>query len=332
MTKTTISCIEVNDLNALGDHGLRRVAAAIGVFDGVHRGHRHLLAELMAMAGEVKAEPVVLTFHPHPREILHPHEPILMLVSREKKLELLHAAGIRAVVTLPFTRAFAALAPEDFLRSCLAAPRVTLVGLCVGSRWRFGADGAGDAATVDAYARHGHFAFRAVPEQMLNGQVVSSTAIRRAVTGGLLDDAATMLGRPYGIEGMVESGQQIAGPVLDCPTANLDVHHGIVPPAGVYAGYAVVAGQRQPAAIAIGAAPTFRHHRPDRPIIEVHILDFTGNLYGRRLEVEFVRHLREERCFSSPEMLRAQIIRDLAAIRRILADANGATLSGGARP
>jgi riboflavin kinase/FMN adenylyltransferase len=319
MTKAA-TCIEVNDLNALGRHGLRRVAAAVGVFDGVHRGHLHLLAELMTMARDVHAEPVALTFHPHPREILHPREPIMLLVSREKKLALLHAAGIRAVVTLPFTRAFAALPPEEFLQSCLSAPQVTLSGLCVGSRWRFGADGAGDAATVDTYARCGHFAFRAVPELMLDDRVVSSTAIRRAVTGGLLEDAAAMLGRPYGIEGIVESGQQIAGSVLNCPTANIDVHHGIVPPAGVYAGYAVLGGKRQPAAIAIGAAPTFHHHLTDRPIIEVHILDFSGNLYGKSLEIEFVRYLREERCFATPEMLRAQIARDLAAIRQILAE------------
>jgi len=313
--------IEVASLDDLARHGIRRAAVAAGVFDGVHRGHRHLLDALCRMAADSGAVPVALTFHPHPREILRPDEPVLLLVSRERKLRLLHEAGVQAVVTLPFTRAFAALSPHEFLDGCLAAPQVALAGLCVGSRWRFGANGSGDAALAEAYAREQGFLFQAVPELALeDGRVVSSSAIRRAITGGLLAEAAAMLGRPYAIEGTVEGGRQIAGPVLACPTANLGVRHGIVPPAGVYAGWGTIDGHRHAAVIAIGAAPTFRHLFADRPVVEVHLLDVVGNLYGKPLEVEFCRHLREERCFPSPEALRDQIVRDIAAARQALAE------------
>jgi len=314
-------CVEVDSIDALASHGFQRIAVAIGCFDGVHLGHRRLLAELVKMARATAAEPVVLTFHPHPREVLRPHEPVLLLASREQKLAQLVAAGVKAVVTLPFTREFAALDPVEFLSRGLAAPHLTLTGVCVGRRWRFGAGGVGDCATVDTFARTRGFAFRAVPELTMGGQVVSSTAIRRAIASGLLDDARVMLGRAYAVAGQVVRGQAIAGPVLACPTANLAIRQGILPPAGVYAGRASVAGQpRLPAAIAIGAAPTLRHQFGDRLMVEVHLLDFSGDLYGRELEVEFIRYLREERCFSSPELLRAQIARDLAAIRRLLAE------------
>lgn len=312
--------IDISEIDTLAQHGIRRAAVAVGCFDGVHRGHQRLLTELHELARATRAEPVAVTFHPHPREIICPLEPVMLLVSREQKLALLHEAGIRAVVTLPFTRDFAALSPEEFLGRSLTAPHVVLAGLCVGRQWRFGAGGAGNRETVEAYAHHHHFVFRAVPELTLAGKVVSSTAIRRAIASGLLDEAREMLGRPYGIIGRVTAGQHIAGPILACPTANLVVHHGIIPPAGVYAGHAVLAdGRRLPAAIAIGAAPTFRHQLAERPVVEIHILDFTADLYGQLLAVEFFRYLREERCFSSPATLRAQIARDLAAVRHLLA-------------
>ena len=151
--KKYINTVSAVSIESLAKDGFDRVAVAIGVFDGVHKGHQKLLNDLMEMSAKLNAKPVVLTFYPHPRQVLFPNDPLKLLVSREKKFELLAEAGIAAVVTLPFTSDFASMSPEDFLEKCLDSPEIEIAGICVGANWRFGADGKGDTKTLSAHSK-----------------------------------------------------------------------------------------------------------------------------------------------------------------------------------
>jgi riboflavin kinase/FMN adenylyltransferase len=313
-----IDTINAVSLEALANYGLKRIAIAIGVFDGVHLGHQTVLRRLLAMSECCDAAPVVLTFFPHPRKILFPEEPLLMLVSNEKKFELLSNQNMKAVVTLPFCKDFASLSAEQFLEDCLYAPDIEITGICVGSKWRFGKGGNGNAETIHCYANVHNFEFDPVEEFNINGQTVSSTLIRRAVSSGLLNEAAEMLGRNYSVSGIITHGAFDGSSVLECPTANITVTDGIIPPNGVYAGHAVVDDKKYCAAISIGVSPTFADKKRRTSDIEVHLLDFKGDIYGKKLEAEFVTYIREERCYSSPEDLKKQIERDLGKVREVL--------------
>jgi riboflavin kinase/FMN adenylyltransferase len=253
-----------------------------------------------------------MTFSPHPRAALFPDSPPRLLYPDWKKIRIMAGLGVRAVVTIPFTREFAALTPEEFVREELLSPPLKLAGVCVGRDWRFGAGAAADTEVFRRIAEREGFEFAAVDELRMDGEVVSSTAIRRAITGGMLGKAQKMLGAPYSVSGVVGHGRQIAGKVLGCPTANLMPDRGVMPPRGVYAGLARADGAEYPAVAAIGAAPTFRDQTgADNIRFEVHIIGFSGNLYGKTLEFEFREHLREELCFSSAEALRRQIELDV---------------------
>ncbi len=313
------NCINTSSVESLAQHGIRKVSVAIGVFDGVHVGHQRLLKELLKIAKETDSTPAVLTFYPHPRQILNPAEPPLLLVSQEKKVQIINSLGINVVITFPFTKEFASDDAETFLQDCLYSPDVKLCGICVGQKWRFGAGGKGNIHTLDKFAKKEGIKFSAVEELILDGHPVSSSAIRRAVTGGLLDKANHMLGRLYSLCGKVEHGENIATKILDCPTANISVSQGIIPPKGVYAGYAVYGGGRYPAAISIGTAPTFKHRDPAHLLIEAHLMDGFGEMiYGKPLEIEFLKYIRPELCFSSVEMLKEQIGNDISKIRELL--------------
>ncbi len=308
----------MSSLDALASHGIDNAVIAIGVFDGVHRGHQLLLSRLREMAEAENATPVAFTFYPHPKQVLNPSAPPELLVSPEKKVELLHDYGMKAVVTMPFTKSFASLEPDEFIRECLITSRVNLRGICVGRQWRFGAKGRGNVEVLEKFAENGHFAFAAVDEFTINGKEVSSTAIRRAISSGRLHDAEQMLGRPYCLQGTVAHGYKVAGKELECPTANLEFRWGVIPPHGVYAGRAIVEGKSHASAVAVGVSPTFQGHRKG-PRVEVHLFDFSGDIYGNELQIEFIEYLREERCYSSPEALKTQIGKDIGQIRKILA-------------
>ncbi len=305
-------------LEALANHGLNRISLAIGVFDGVHIGHQLLLDRLKTMADQHNAAPVVLTFFPHPRKILFPDEPLSLLVSNQKKIELIASMNIKAVVTLPFSKEFSELSADEFLDDCLFSPGIEITAICVGSKWRFGRGGEGNADTIHQYADKHGFEFDPVDEFFLDGQTVSSTVIRRAISGGGLDAAAKMLGRNYSLSGVVTHGAFDGTSVLDCPTANISISDGITPPKGVYAGQAKLDNKEYPAAISVGTSPTFSDKSRSESDVEIHILNFSGNLYGKKLEVEFLQYIREERCYSSPEELKKQIEKDISIIRNIV--------------
>jgi riboflavin kinase/FMN adenylyltransferase len=310
--------VESHSLDALADCGVPHAAIAIGVFDGVHIGHQALLCQVRKMAERLGTPPVVMTFFPHPRQVLNAESAISLITTQRQKVKIIAESGIRAVVTVPFTNQFASLEPDQFIRECLVSPRVPILGIVVGTHWRFGRNGNGNGNLLEQFAAAGHFEFEAVDEIQIDGEPVSSTRIRRAISSGCLEHAETMLGRPFRLAGRVIHGKGIATRELRVPTANVLSYNGITPPNGVYAGHLLVDDQRFPAAIAVGLAPTFHFTETPKTKIEAHILDFTGDLYGRDVEIEFLRYLREERCYDSGEALRCQIRADLQAVRQIL--------------
>jgi len=304
----------------LAKSDVRDVVFAIGTFDGLHRGHLAVIQTMLDESRRLNATPAVLTFRPHPRAILAPDNPPPLLVSPERKLAILASLGVKAVVTLPFTAELAALSPEQFLTRCLLTGSVRVRGLCAGSRWRFGSHCAGDAAFLEARSRELGFVFRAVPEVCDEDGVVSSTRIREALARGDVAFAARCLGRRPAITGVVVGGFGVAGTELHCPTANLDVRGGMVPANGVYAAVAVVAGERFPAVVNIGVAPTFGSYGGTVPVrVEAHLL--TGgspDLYGAEMALGFAARIRGEVRFPSPSALAERIREDVRLARTIL--------------
>ena len=265
---------------------------AIGSFDGVHRGHRRVLDAARDAGGAV----TVVTFWPHPRLVLG--NPVELLSTLERRLELLEAARIDETLVVSFTPSVAALEPEEFADSFLR--RIGAKVIVVGENFRFGRAAAGDAATLERLG----FEVHAVP--LLAG--VSSTQIRASLREGDVAAAAQLLGRPAELDGTVVLGDQRGG-TLGFPTANLAVAADLLVPAfGIYAGFAL--GHR--AAISIGVNP---HYGGEERRIEPHLLDFEGDLYGQRLVVELWERLRDEQAFGSEAELVEQIARDVDAAR-----------------
>lgn len=312
--------IRTDNLKSLSRFGINKAAAAIGVFDGVHRGHQKVLKTLLGIAERSHAVPVAVTFTPHPKRVLHPEMAPSLLFPEEEKIQLLARYGAQAVVTIPFTREFASLSPDHFLDQCLHSGTVRLTGVCVGQSWRFGANAAGSALDLERRAHLDHFIFEPVEEVRFGPLVVSSTEIRKAIAAGDLDGARAMLGRSYMLFGAVEHGMGLAGKLLGAPTANLHLEAGVLPPFGVYAVYAGPedGSARDPGIVNIGIAPTIRKEEHPRPKVEVHIFNKSLDLYGKRLAVELVTRVRPEQKFDSLDALRAQIQTDIAAADRLL--------------
>ena len=313
------NCTET--LSELKKFGIDSVVVAIGVFDGVHKGHAKLLHELQKMAISLSAYPVAMTFFPHPKSVLFPENAPLLLLPPNEKLRLICRNGAKAVVCLPFTKEFALLSPEDFLQKCLFGHDVEVKGICVGHDWKFGNKGKGDRFFLEKAAQEKGFLFKAVEElRKEDGKVVSSTAIRECIAKGELSEAEKMLGRPYKFYGTVEKGYQVAGRELATPTANLKLQYGVLPPLGVYAAKVEVNGNIHPAAMNVGVAPTFeeRYGKID-PRIELHLLTPPEeSLYGKYISAELVSFIREERKFDSPALLKEQIGKDIQEIRQAI--------------
>lgn len=279
---------------------------ALGVFDGVHLGHQAVIGQALAARDRLGGSCGVLTFDPYPIQVLFPAKaPRRLLASLDHKAELLSAMGVDFLLALPFDRDRAAQEAEDFVREIARGGVKTLA---VGEDWRFGKDRRGDVALLEAMAPQLGFELAALPPVMMEGERISSTRIRQAIRDGNLEAAARMLGRPYTVAGRVIEGRRL-GRELGFPTANLVEGDEQFPPDGVWAVRAVESGRRFDGVANLGIRPTVDGQAH---ALEVHLFDFEGDLYGKVLEVEFVRLLREERKFSSLEALREQIARDAA--------------------
>ena len=284
------------------------VYLAIGIFDGVHRGHQALIEEAQADAKKTGGTAVVMTFEPHPMMFFQRSEPPLRLSSPRHKELLLERQGVTHLAVLPFEAARAAQTAEEFVDDLRAACR-PLGGVVVGADWKFGKGRGGDVALL---RRMGGFEVDGIPAVTIEGEVISSTAIRLAVARGDLEFAEKALGRPYSILGPVVPGRKM-GHTIGFPTANIETDGFQLPPDGVYA-VRVRIGDKTFRGIAnLGVRPTVAYDA--KRVLEVHLFDFDGDLYGMEVEVEFLRFVREERKFDSVEELQAQIARDVAAVR-----------------
>lgn len=290
----------------------RKVCVAIGVFDGVHLGHQQVIRQTLADARQHESVPVVLTFDRHPSTVVAPDRVPPMLYSLPQKLRTIESLGIANTLLIHFDRTFSQQTGEQFIRS-LARDFGQLHSICVGADFTFGHKRSGNVPLLQQLGAELHFTVHGLAAVALDGEPVSSTRIREAIRTGDLDAASQMLGREYAIAGTVIRGDQL-GRKLGYPTANLDVTGLVLPPNGVYAVHARVAGREHRGALNLGLRPTLASPTP-RLQCEVHLLDFAEEIYGAELELTFAAKLRDEQKFPDLAALQSQIHRDLAAAR-----------------
>ena len=279
---------------------------ALGVFDGVHAAHIHILKSVARLARRIKGTAVVLTFWPHPQKEGS-------LYSLEHRLRLIAAQGIDVCIVINFNRNFSAMSAEDFIRKILGE-KIGARYIYIGKNFRFGKNAAGDFKLLKKSAGVYKFKVKTFPLLKINHQAVSSSNIRRLILQGRLKEAEKLLSRPVGILGTVVRGVSL-GKKLGYPTANINPHHEVLPPAGIYAVKVFLENKNLPGLCYIGSRPTFVRQRSHN--IEVYIFDFKQNIYGKYLEIKFIEKIRGDRKFSSPQLLVQQIQKDVFSARKI---------------
>ena len=294
----------------------RPIVLAAGFFDGLHRGHKRVIAKTITAAERIGGAAWVLTFDEHPIKVLRPSSAPLLLTSNRHKLRLLRTLGVDGCLLLPFTRRFASLEPEAFVE-LLAGATSMLRRVLVGDGWRFGRKERGDAVMLKKLAGRFHIKVTPVEPVLRHGRAVSSTRIREEVARGNLKEAGLMLGRPFSILGTVVGGRAI-GRKIGFPTANLETFNEVLPPFGVYAVRTEIGGRFSDGVVNIGVRPTFKGSGGKKATIEAHLLGLNRNLYGREVEVFFIKKLRDEKKFASADDLRKQIEKDVKNARKAL--------------
>lgn len=290
---------------------------AIGVFDGVHLGHQAVIAAAKESAEAAGGSVVVVTFDPHPVEVLAPQSaPRLLTAPRHKLFLLERLLGIRRVLVVPFDAGFAEQSGEQFIEALVgAAPGEGIHRICVGQEWKFGQKRSGDVELLRRLGERHGFCVTGVGTVEVNSMRVSSTRIREAVGAGDFEIAKSLLGRDYTVFGTVIEGRKL-GRTLGFPTANFTVHREQLPPTGVYAVRATGAGDSWNGVGNLGYRPTVAGGEVKR-LLEVHLFGLDHEIYGEDLEIEFVEFIRPERKFDGLEALKAQIERDVAAAEAV---------------
>ncbi|MBA3645815.1 MAG: bifunctional riboflavin kinase/FAD synthetase [Gemmatimonadaceae bacterium] len=288
----------------------------VGTFDGVHRGHRDVVEKLVARAGKLGIASVLVTFDPHPMEVVNPAAAPLLLTTREEKLEVLAETGLEYLAVVPFTHALSTYSAEEFVSRVLTRC-FRMKELLIGYDHGFGRQRAGNADVLTELGKKEGFAVEVIPPVAArNGQSISSTSIRRAVAGGDLERAAESLGRAYSVSGEVIPGDK-RGRTIGFPTLNLGPPppRKLLPPEGVYAVRAQTPNGQLGGMMNLGPRPTFDDTATS---LEAHLFDSAGELYGQTVRLDFVARLRETRKFSSSEALREQLKLDEKNARRAL--------------
>jgi riboflavin kinase/FMN adenylyltransferase len=288
-------------------------AVALGTFDGIHLAHRAILAAAVAQARSSHLQALACTFEPHPAEVLHPGQAPAPISTLGERLELLAETGVDATVVVDFTAELAVVEPEAFVKDVLL-DRLHAHDVVVGYNHTFGRGARGNARLLQELAAQLGFRAHVVPPLLLDGVPVSSSEIRTALRAGDVERARRYLGRSYSITGQVVEGAG-RGRTLGFPTANVKPDRSVLVAPGVYACQIRLGGEARAAVVNVGMRPTFGE---TALVIEAHLLDFSGSLYGQPLRVEFVSRIREERRFPGPEALREQISRDIATARQRL--------------
>ncbi|HTS10727.1 MAG TPA: bifunctional riboflavin kinase/FAD synthetase [Candidatus Limnocylindrales bacterium] len=302
---------------SLVGHSGDRAVVTIGNFDGVHLGHQKILRSVVEYASHRQSEvhptallPSVLSFYPHPARVLRPELAPPLLMTLDQRIAAFDAAGIRAVLVLPFDRALSQVSAEDFAQRYLVET-LRARAVLVGTNFRFGHRHAGDISLLRRLGERWDFEVRIVPPFSLDGQLVSSSAIRQAVSEGRVDFAARLLGRPYALAGEIRPGSG-QGRKLVVPTLNLATEQELLPKFGVYATEVTLDGKLYRAATNVGMRPTFDG---THTTVESHLLDFSEDRTSGPIEVRFCVRVRDEQKFPGPQALREQILKDIKQVR-----------------
>jgi len=294
--------------------GPGKACLSLGFFDGVHLGHQQIIRQTIADARQHEALALVITFDRHPNTVVAPDRVPALIYSLPQKLRQIELLGVDALLLLHFDKAFSCQTGEEFVRA-LSRDLGQVRSICVGVNFSFGHKRSGNVELLRRVGAELNFTVHGMAAVSLDGKTVSSTRIREAIVAGKLDSASQMLGRAYSLSGEVVRGDGL-GRQLGFPTANLDTDGLVLPPKGVYAVRAQLPDRSHRAVLNIGLRPTLQDPRP-RLQVEAHLLDFSGDLYGKMLEIVFVDKLRNESKFSSMQELRDQIAKDiLEACRR----------------
>jgi len=304
----------------------KKTVVAIGVFDGVHLGHQKILKQAVKIAKRFGVRSLAITFDPHPASVLGPKSEPPFLVSVKHRVELIRRLGIDRCVIFNFTKDFAGMTGEYFVKNILVK-KLNAGWVVVGEDFYFGKAKAAGVSFLKIAGRQ--YGFKTVQlKKVRHGKIeISSSFIRRLIRSGSLDFAKKLLGRPVVVLGTVVRGRKI-GETLGFPTANINPHHEAVPPSGVYAVFAKVGKRCYNAVLNIGVRPTFygTHSRDKEPAIEAHIFEFSNNIYGRDVEISFVKKIRPEKKFASKELLMQQIEKDVKRTKNILKETECRTI------
>ena len=293
---------------------LRRGALTIGNFDGVHLGHAEIIRRMVARAGELGGPAIVFTFDPHPVRLLRPSEPPLPVCWTERKVELLGRLGVDAVIVYPTDQAFLNLSAEDFFDQ-IVKRKLDARAMVEGTNFFFGHNRQGNVDLLGEFCRASGVTLEVVQPVEIDGLIASSSLVRRLLSAGQIEAANKMLVAPYRIRGMVSRGAG-RGKDLGFPTANLEQVDTLLPVEGIYAARAEVDGQSWPAAVSLGPNPTFDEMGLK---LEAYLIGYSGTLYDRRIELDFLARLRDVIRFDSVDELLAQMARDVAKTEEIAA-------------
>ncbi len=287
---------------------------AIGVFDGVHRGHQAVISTSADHAATSNGTPLVVTFDPHPEKVLRPQAAPHLLSATQHKIALIRALGVEHLLIITFNKQFAATEPEDFVQK-LVIHSEPLREICVGHEWSFGKNRRGNLDLLKKLGAKFNFDVVGIPPVKIKGAVVSSTAIRQAIEKGDLAKAAEMLGREYTILGTVTRGDNL-GKKIGFPTANRSAHSEQFPPNGVYVAEARIDGELYRGVINLGIRPTVSSGKSER-VLEIHLFDFSRDIYGHDVEVRFLKFLRPEKKLANLDALVQQIRQDVERARQL---------------
>jgi riboflavin kinase/FMN adenylyltransferase len=290
---------------------LRPTVLTLGVFDGLHLGHQKIMKTVVERAAAVGAVPTAITFDPHPRSVLHAESAPPLLQTLDQRLASFEVLGIRQAIVILFTRDFAAQPADEFL-SAIVRDRLHAREVYLGKGFAFGRDRGGNIALLRAMSDKLGFVADEVDEVQVRGQRISSSKIRELLASGHVNLARQMLGRPYGVEGVIIRGNR-RGHTIGFPTANLKPHNRVIPRYGVYATATLIEGAWRKSITNIGVRPTFENEA--EASIETYVFDFDGDLYGDVLRVRFLHRIRDERKFSGIDELKAQIEKDTGRAR-----------------
>jgi riboflavin kinase/FMN adenylyltransferase len=285
----------------------RPTVATLGVFDGLHLGHQLIMQTVTERARATGAVPTVITFDPHPRSVLHSKDAPPLLQTFDQKIEAFSMLGLEQTIVIRFTRDFAQVRAEDFLRDILAE-RLQAKEVYLGRGFAFGRNREGNIALLKRVSEELGFRAEEVPEVQLHGQRISSSRIRQLLAEGRVNLARRMLGRPYGVEGRVARGQE-RGRTLGFPTANLHPQNRVIPRNGVYVTATLIEGAWRRSITNVGTRPTFEAEA--EPSVETYVMNWSGDLYGDVLRVRFLHRLRDEKKFAAVEDLKRQIAHDV---------------------